>query len=86
MKTISLTAAVLFAGVAFGYDVHTKALTPIEEETRPAGSPMAFVRDGKIDFAALKPMMDSAEHLVLEPNPSVRSERLRAALEFLRGL
>lgn len=42
--------------------------------------------DGKIDFAALKPMMDSAEHLVLEPNPSVRSERLRAALEFLRGL
>ena len=42
--------------------------------------------DGKIDFAALKPMMDSAGHLVLEPNPSVRSERLRAALEFLRGL
>ena len=36
---------------AFGYDVHTKALTPIEEEARPAGSPMAFVRDGKIDFA-----------------------------------
>ena len=51
MKTISLTAAVLFAGAASGYDVHTKALTPIEEEARPAGSPMAFVRDGKFDFA-----------------------------------
>ena len=51
MKTISLTAAVLFAGAALGYDVHTKALTPIEEEARPAGSPMAFIRDGKIDFA-----------------------------------
>ena len=42
--------------------------------------------DGKIDFAAFKPMMESAEHLVLEPNSSVTEEQLRAALAKLRSL
>ena len=40
--------------------------------------------DGRIDFSAFLPMMESAAHLVLEPNPSVTDEQLRAALGRLR--
>lgn len=40
--------------------------------------------DGKIDFAKFKPMMEKAEHLVLEPNASVTDENLRLSLAKLR--
>ena len=42
--------------------------------------------DGKIDFAMFKSMMATAEHLVLEPNPSVTEDQLRSALALLRGI
>lgn len=37
--------------VSFGYDIHSKALTPIVEKAKPAGEPMTFVKDGKADFS-----------------------------------
>ena len=41
--------------------------------------------DGKIDFSLFRSMMESAEHLVLEPNSSVTDDQLRAALVRLRN-
>ena len=40
--------------------------------------------DGKIDFSLFRTMMESAEHLVLEPNQSVTDDQLRRALSLLR--
>ena len=42
--------------------------------------------DGKIDFSAMKTVMEKAEHLVLEPNASVSEDRLKSALERLRSI
>ncbi|MBQ2628879.1 MAG: DUF4838 domain-containing protein, partial [Kiritimatiellae bacterium] len=36
---------------ACAYDIHSRALTPVSESARPAGSPVQLVRDGEIDFA-----------------------------------
>ena len=33
------------------YDLHTRALTPIEEKAAPAGGPMKFVENGELRFA-----------------------------------
>ncbi len=42
--------------------------------------------EGKIDFAALKPLAASARHLVFEPNSSVEESALTASLAHLRAL
>ena len=48
------SAAVLVPLVsAFGYDLHTKALTPVAELERPAGPPVTLVKDGKPVFAVV---------------------------------
>ena len=39
------------AGFAYDYDIHTRALTPVREEARPAGGPVRLVRGGELDFA-----------------------------------
>ena len=44
-------AAAAVTGVAFAYDIHTKALTPITEKTAPAGAPLRLVEGGKLRFA-----------------------------------
>ena len=41
--------------------------------------------EGKIDFAAYRPMMEVADHLVFEPNPGVTEARLRQGLERMRS-
>jgi len=35
------------------YDLHKKSLVPITEKAKPAGGEMAFVKDGKINFAVV---------------------------------
>ncbi len=48
----ALVAAVGLAGLqAQAYDIHTKALTPIQERPAPAGEAMAFVENGALRFA-----------------------------------
>lgn len=42
--------------------------------------------DGKIDFAVFRTMMETADHLVLEPNPTAPGHRLRESLVRLRRL
>ena len=39
-RLVSVLAVALLASVACGYDLHTKALTPIRENAVPAGSPL----------------------------------------------
>lgn len=52
MRHAVLLATVLFAVAdAFGYDIHSKALTPVVEKPAPAGEAMRFVEDGKLRFA-----------------------------------
>ncbi|MBO7683106.1 MAG: TIM barrel protein [Kiritimatiellae bacterium] len=41
---------------------------------------------GKVDFAALKPMAESARHVVFEPNAGVSEADLRRGVEILRSL
>ena len=40
--------------------------------------------EGKIDFAALRPLAKAARHLVLEPSASVPEDSLRKGLAFLK--
>jgi sugar phosphate isomerase/epimerase len=40
--------------------------------------------EGKIDFAALRPLAEAARHLVLEPGPDVSGDALRRGLARLR--
>ena len=42
--------------------------------------------EGKIDFAALKPLAEQARHLVFEPHSEVTEEALRMGLTHLRAL
>jgi len=51
MKKTILLAAAVAASLAFGYDLHTPALTPITEKARPAGESMTFVKGGELRFA-----------------------------------
>ena len=50
MIRAAFAVAVLFGTAAFGYDIHTKALTPVTEKAVPAGAPMKFVDGGSLDF------------------------------------
>ena len=40
--------------------------------------------EGKVDFAALKPLAEKARHVVLEPAPSVREDALKKGVEHLK--
>ena len=40
--------------------------------------------EGKVDFAGLKTIAETARHLVLEPHADVTEEALKASVEFLR--
>ena len=51
MKICVGAAALLAAGAASAYDLHTKALTPIVEKAKPAGGEMRFVENGELNFA-----------------------------------
>lgn len=51
MKRIILPLVCLTVFSASAYDLHTKALTPITEQAKPAGAAMAFVKAGKCDFS-----------------------------------
>ena len=42
--------------------------------------------EGKVDFAALRPVAEAARHLVFEPHSGVTGEQLRAGLECIRRL
>ena len=42
--------------------------------------------EGKVDFAALKPIAENARHVVFEPAPSVTEEELKKGLSFIREL
>ena len=42
--------------------------------------------EGKIDFAALKPLAETAQHLVFEPHPDVTEEALTKGLAHLKTL
>ena len=42
--------------------------------------------EGRVDFAALKPIAENARHVVFEPNPSVTEEELKKGLSFIREL
>lgn len=42
--------------------------------------------EGKVDFAALKPLARSVGHVVFEPNSSVREEALSKGLALIRGI
>ena len=42
--------------------------------------------EGKIDFAALKPLAEQARHLVFEPHAEVTEEALRKGLAHIRAL
>ena len=42
--------------------------------------------EGRVDFAALKTFAESARHVVFEPNSSVKEEKLKNGLSFLKGL
>ena len=48
---IASVCAALLVPAAFGYDLHTKALTPIVEKAKPAGGTMKFVENGELNFA-----------------------------------
>ena len=50
MIRTAFAVAVLFGTAAFGYDIHTKALTPVTEKAVPDGAPMKFVDGGSLDF------------------------------------
>ena len=40
--------------------------------------------EGQIDFVALRPLVDRAEHIVFEPNENVSEERLKNGLEYFK--
>ncbi|MBR0197304.1 MAG: TIM barrel protein [Kiritimatiellae bacterium] len=42
--------------------------------------------EGKVDFAALKPLAEKVEHIVLEPCQDVTEERLAQGLKFIKSL
>ena len=42
-KIVSIGAALMAAAV-FGYDLHTKALTPVRENAKPNGTPVVLVQ------------------------------------------
>ncbi|MBQ6328586.1 MAG: DUF4838 domain-containing protein [Kiritimatiellae bacterium] len=46
-RLVSVLAVAFLASVACGYDLHTKALTPISENAVPAGSPLTLVENGE---------------------------------------
>lgn len=48
---VCLATSVGLTVAAFGYDIHSPLCTPIVERKAPAGSEMAFIREGKADFA-----------------------------------
>lgn len=42
--------------------------------------------EGKVDFAALKPLTESARHIVFEPHAEVSAAALRRGLDYLKDL
>lgn len=42
--------------------------------------------EGKVDFAALKPIAERASHLVFEPHSEVTAEQLRSGLEYIKRI
>ncbi len=50
-QTLQSALAMLVAVNALGYDIHTKALTPVEEKPAPAGKAMRFVEEGRLRFS-----------------------------------
>ena len=83
-------------GAARRYPVETLAaeLDPVDEEVQPVG---LHINDsvggddhlppgeGKVDFAALRPMAEKARHLVFEPHSEVSEESLAAGLVRIKA-
>ncbi|MBR0056981.1 MAG: hypothetical protein IJP66_06590, partial [Kiritimatiellae bacterium] len=46
-----MAAAALAAAPLLGYDLHTRALTPIVEKPVPEGGAVTLVEDGRLRFA-----------------------------------
>ena len=77
MKTCAGAAALLLAGTASAYDLHTKALTPIVEKAKPAGGEMRFVENGELNFAIVG-------DFAAERTENTRSKKsIAPAVEFL---
>ena len=51
LTNVLAVAAAAVTGVAFAYDIHTKALTPITEKAAPAGAALRLVEGGELKFA-----------------------------------
>ena len=56
---------------ASGYDIHTKALTPISERAKPSGEAMPFVSGGRLDFAIVADL--AAEARAMKSNSTQAS-------------
>lgn len=68
-----LAHGVRFAGM------HLNDVVDFNDDHLPPG-------EGKVDFAALKPLARSVRHVVFEPNAGVPSESLRLAVAYIREL
>lgn len=73
------TAAYPLSGRAEFVGMHLNDVVDFDDDHLPPG-------EGKVDFAALKPLSRCVRHVVVESNNAVDEPRLQRALAFLREL
>ncbi len=59
--------------------MHLNDVVDVHDDHFPPG-------EGKVDFVALKPLMERVRHVVMEPSAAVAEKNLKAGVSFIRSL